>query len=77
MAELRYQETSILLRVFSPEVPIVGESIFVVHDIAGWGYQASTGEWLAYCSERELAAANIAERFVCFGLWPSPNGKQP
>ncbi|GAA1565510.1 hypothetical protein GCM10009678_55690 [Actinomadura kijaniata] len=69
----RYAETPVLLRVFLPEVAIVGESIAAVRDVDGWSYQASTGEWLSSCADPELAATKVTALFAWAGLCSPPN----
>ncbi|MFI6514040.1 hypothetical protein ACIBF1_00600 [Spirillospora sp. NPDC050679] len=77
MTERRDFETPVLLRVYPPAAPVVGDSICVVRDMAGWGYQSSTGKWLGLCSEPDVAADMVTGQFACFGLWPSWDGRRP
>jgi hypothetical protein len=62
-AEPRYTETPPLLRVFSPDLPGVGESVWVKPGVGGvpW-FIASTGDPLAPCHDPVMACAEIAAR---------------
>ncbi|GAA4096584.1 hypothetical protein GCM10022214_70390 [Actinomadura miaoliensis] len=55
-AQLRHAEPRPLLRVFSESVPTIGESVTVAQAHGVCWYRASTGKWLAPCTEVERAA---------------------
>ncbi|GAA3950153.1 hypothetical protein GCM10023085_35930 [Actinomadura viridis] len=59
--EVRYgQLLPTLLRVYSAAVPSIGESVTVVRANGIWWYRASTGEWLAPCTNLQLATQRLS-----------------
>lgn len=57
--QLRGTQPSPLLRVFCESAPCIGESIAIVRGHGVLGYRASTGKWLAPCTQVELAADQL------------------
>ena len=68
MAERRYGESSSLLRVYTPDMPDVGDSITVVGGVGGWWYQSSTGALLAPCARVDLAVWEVTALLASVGL---------
>ncbi|WP_157432037.1 hypothetical protein [Actinomadura hibisca] len=76
--ELRDEGTFPMLRVRSPAVECIGDSIRVTRGPHGWHYWSSTGELLASCRRPDLAAeraAALLTPWIATAL--TPRGDEP
>jgi hypothetical protein len=58
--EQRYTESPLMLRVYSADMPCLGDSVSVVREADGWWFWSSTGDLLAPCGRVDLAASAVA-----------------
>ncbi|TYB49520.1 hypothetical protein [Actinomadura chibensis] len=68
IAERRYADAVPLLRVHSPDMPFVGESVCVVGGDGGWWFRFSTGTLLAPCARMDLAVWQVTALLTAAGL---------
>ncbi|NED52068.1 hypothetical protein G3I24_14335, partial [Micromonospora aurantiaca] len=63
----RYERIPVLLHVFSPDLPQIGESVHVKAGVGGvpW-FVSSTGDPLRPCHDRAGTAKEIAARLAPF-----------